>query len=51
MLKLKIVVKGTVLDLRRALPPEGPQRKAAVRQREEKTCTSLLDQACGQGHF
>ena len=39
------VKKGTVAELRRALPPVGVQRKAAVRQRTENGI-SLLDLAC-----
>ena len=42
---LGIAKKGTVEELRRALPPEGAQRKAAVRQRTENGI-SLLEEAC-----
>ena len=45
-----IAEKGTVEELRRALPPEGAQRKAAVRQRAEDGL-SLLDKACFYHRF
>ena len=45
-----IVEKGAVEELRLALPPEGPQRKVTVRQRDERG-VSLLDWACGFGRL
>ena len=47
---MDIVEKGTVEQLRRALPPEGAERKAAVRQRLENGY-SLLDVACFHHRF
>ena len=46
-----IAEKGTVEELRRALPPEGAQRTAAIRQRHEEKGSSLLDNACGYGRL
>ena len=42
---LGMVREGTVEELRRALPPEGAQRRAAGRQRTENGW-SLLDASC-----